>query len=248
MGLHGLSNHRRKRTICCYMQLNPNWSQVGKAERALIMLASFDAWTLEEVAYLSAGILPPGPNVDYSDMSVQYFSAKKMLIALERAKTCANGTLELSWDGCLIKGEQIGEEVRFSAGDLLTFMCARFGEKSQQRLLEYRKMAVQVETLESLRQFEFSQRPIETPTETKAGLLLSNGNRWETEEIALMGEAAQKFWEPAYRGEKEIPRAEQVEAFLIGKGVAAKKAQAMASILRPKDLPARISRSFRATK
>ena len=42
------------------MQLNPNWSQVGKAERALIMLASFDAWTLEEVAYLSAGILPPG--------------------------------------------------------------------------------------------------------------------------------------------------------------------------------------------
>ena len=230
------------------MQLNPNWSQVGKAERALIMLASFDAWTLEEVAYLSAGILPPGPNVDYSDMPVQYFSAKQMLIALERAKTCVNGMWTLSWDGCLFEGEQIGEEIRFSAGDLLTFMCARFGEKSQQRLLEYRKMAVQVETLESLRQFEFSQRPIETPTETKAGLLLSNGHRWETKDVALMCEAAQELWEPAYRGERGIPTAAQVEAFLIGKKVTPKKAKVMASILRPENLPARVSRNFRVTQ
>lgn len=230
------------------MQLNPNWSQVGKAERALIMLASFDAWTLEEVAYLSAGILPPGPNVDYSDMPVQYFSAKKMLIALERAKTCVNGTWALSWDGCLIEGEQVGEEIRFSAGDLLTFMCARFGEKSQKRLLEYRKMALEVEVLESLRQFEFSQNPIETPTETKAGLLLSNGNRWETEEIALMVEAVEELWEPASRGERGIPKAEQVIAFLNERGVPLKKAQAMASILRPKDLPARVSRTYRMTQ
>ena len=244
MGLYGDSNHRRKKTICCSMKLNPNWSQVGKAERALIMLASFDAWTLEEVAYLSAGILPPGPNVDYSDMSVQYFSAKKMLIALERAKTCANGTLELSWDGCLIKGEQIGEEVRFSAGDLLTFMCARFGEKSQQRLLNYRRMALEVDAIESLMQFEFSQRPIETPTDTRTGLLLGNGEILESEELNVLVEAYLKFWGPWRNGEKKVPTNKTVEEYLTKGGISGKIATQLASFIRPKDVPRHVPASW----
>ena len=232
------------------MQLNPNWSQVGKAERALIMLASFDAWTLEEVAYLSAGILPPGPNVDYSNMPVQYFSAKKMLIALERAKTRLNGTWALSWDGCLIEGEHIGEEVRFSAGDLLTFMCARFGEKSQQRLLNYRKMALEVDAIESLMQFEFSQSPIETPTDTRTGLLLSNGEVWESEELELLGKAVEKFWVPWRDGATDkIPTNEVVEKFLESNAVRGSKkmsgsnAKVLARVVRPKDLARRQPRS-----
>ena len=36
-----------------------DWSKTNEVERALIVLASFDVWTLEEAAYLSAGILPP---------------------------------------------------------------------------------------------------------------------------------------------------------------------------------------------
>ena len=228
------------------MQLNPNWSQVGKAERALIMLASFDAWTLEEVAYLSAGILPPGPNVDYSDMPVQYFSAKKMLIALERAKTRLNGMWALSWDGCLIEGEQIGEEVRFSAGDLLTFMCAWFGEKSQQRLLNYRKMALEVDAIESLMQFEFSQSPIEAPGERKAGLLLSNGEVWESEELEILGDAVQKFWTPWRNGDSnKIPANAVVEKFLEfdeesgNRRMSGSKAKILARVVRPKDLARR---------
>lgn len=237
-------------TLFFYMEKAEDWAQTDDVERALIVLASFNVWTLEEAAYLSAGLLPPGYK-EQQDMLVKRLMAEKTLRELESAIKRVEGRLSLMFcgtGGLNVEIQAVDDKGRFKAADLVEFLCHMYSKRSMQTLLSYRKRGLEANALEEIREYEFSQRPREAPGERKAGLLLSNGNSWVTEDLALMGEAAEELWEPAYRGERGIPTAAQVEAFLIGKKVTQKKAKVMASILRPEDLPTRVSRNYRVTQ
>lgn len=222
-----------------------DWSKTNEVERALIVLASFDVWTLEEAAYLSAGILPPKYKKEQQDMLARRLFAELALRKLESAVKRVEGRLSLMFSGTgglNVEIRAVDEKGRFNADELLGFMCHMFSDKSMAPLVGYRKRGRDENDLESLREFEFSQRPRTAPGERKAGLLLSNGEVWESEEFENVEEVIRKYWIPWRKGEtKKIPTNSVVANFLHKeKGMPERNALLWARVLRPKNLPSRV--------
>lgn len=226
-----------------------DWSKTDNVERALIVLASFDVWTLKEAAYLYAGLLPPEYKCkDQSNMIVELLFAEKTLRALESATKEVEGRLSLMFSGTgglNIEIKAVDDKGRFKAAELLEFMCHMFSERSMKTLVGYRKRGLEANALESLREFEFSQRPRAAPEEIKPGLLLRSGEVWESEELGVLAEAVQKFWIPWRDGDTEkIPSNAVVEQFLESGGkkgskMAESNAKVLARVARPKNLARR---------
>lgn len=235
-------------TLFFYMKKAEDWAQTDDVERALIVLASFNVWTLEEAAYLSAGLLPPGYK-EQQDMLVKRLMAEKMLRELESAIKRVEGRLSLMFcgtGGLNVEIQAVDDKGRFKAADLVEFLCHMYSKRSMQTLLSYRKRGLEANALEEIREYEFSQRPREAPGERKAGLLLSNGEVWESEELEILGDAVQKFWTPWRNGDSnKIPANAVVEKFLEfdeesgNRRMSGSKAKILARVVRPKDLARR---------
>lgn len=230
---------------------NPeDWSETDDVERALIVLASFNVWTLEEAAYLSAGLLPPEYGTQ-QDMIVKLMLAKRTLRALESAIETVEGKLSLMFTGTgglKVECRAVDDNGRFNAAELLGFMCHMFSERSMQTLVRYRDKGLAANAVDEIREFEFSPRSRETPEERKTGLLLPNGEVWETEHMKILGEVVENRWGPWMRGEKKVPRNDVVVNDLRGKGIPTKVAEQLATFIRPKDVPRHVQASWQITK